>query len=67
MSDHRSTRPSSRHGASTPPIDRGVNCFNTANMYSEGEAERILGAGLKHPGIARKNVVVATVSSESAT
>ena len=41
-------------------IDSGVNFFDTADVYSEGEAERILGRGLKDLGIARKDVVIAT-------
>jgi aryl-alcohol dehydrogenase-like predicted oxidoreductase len=41
-------------------IDAGVNFFDTADVYSEGEAERILGHALKDLGIARKDVIVAT-------
>jgi aryl-alcohol dehydrogenase-like predicted oxidoreductase len=41
-------------------IDSGVNFFDTADVYSEGHAERILGRGLKELGIARKDVVIAT-------
>jgi aryl-alcohol dehydrogenase-like predicted oxidoreductase len=41
-------------------IDGGVNFFDTADVYSEGEAERILGQGIKDLGIARKDVVIAT-------
>ena len=41
-------------------IDRGVNFFDTADVYSEGEAERILGGALKKLGIARKDIVIAT-------
>jgi len=41
-------------------IDKGVNFFDTADVYSEGEAERILGGAIKDLGIARKDVVVAT-------
>ncbi len=41
-------------------IDRGVNFFDTADVYSEGEAERMLGRGLKDLGVARKDVVIAT-------
>ena len=41
-------------------IDRGVNFFDTADVYSEGDAERILGGALKKLGIARKDVVIAT-------
>jgi aryl-alcohol dehydrogenase-like predicted oxidoreductase len=41
-------------------IDAGVNFFDTADVYSEGEAERMLGPALKDLGIARKDVIVAT-------
>jgi aryl-alcohol dehydrogenase-like predicted oxidoreductase len=41
-------------------IDKGVNFFDTADVYSEGESERLLGRGLKALGIARKDVVIAT-------
>jgi aryl-alcohol dehydrogenase-like predicted oxidoreductase len=41
-------------------IDRGINFFDTADVYSEGESERILGRGLKDLSIARKDVVIAT-------
>jgi aryl-alcohol dehydrogenase-like predicted oxidoreductase len=40
--------------------DSGVNFFDTADVYSEGDAERLLGQGLKDLGIPRKDVVVAT-------
>jgi aryl-alcohol dehydrogenase-like predicted oxidoreductase len=39
-------------------LDAGVNVFDTANVYSAGESERILGRFLK--GAARDKVVVAT-------
>jgi aryl-alcohol dehydrogenase-like predicted oxidoreductase len=41
-------------------IDAGVNFFDTADVYSEGESEKILGQSLKNLGIARKDVVIAT-------
>src|SRR6201995_5512983 len=41
-------------------IDAGVNFFDTADVYSEGESEKMLGQSLKNLGIARKNVVIAT-------
>ncbi len=41
-------------------LDAGVNFFDTADVYSEGESERILGQSLKNIGIARKDVVIAT-------
>lgn len=49
----------------------GVNFFDTADVYSYGEAETILGKALKSCGIARDQVIVATkvrgAMSESAT
>ena len=41
-------------------IDAGVNFFDTADVYSEGESEKMLGQSLKNLGIARKDVVIAT-------
>src|ERR1700753_2371235 len=41
-------------------IDAGVNFFDPADVYSEGESEKALGQSLKNLGIARKDVVLAT-------
>src|SRR6202045_4585734 len=41
-------------------IDAGINFFDTADNYTEGESEKILGQSLKNLSIARKNVVIAT-------
>jgi aryl-alcohol dehydrogenase-like predicted oxidoreductase len=41
-------------------IDAGINFFDTADVYSEGESERALGQSLKNLNIARKDVVIAT-------
>jgi aryl-alcohol dehydrogenase-like predicted oxidoreductase len=41
-------------------IDGGINFFDTADNYTEGESEKILGQSLKNLGIARHDVVVAT-------
>jgi aryl-alcohol dehydrogenase-like predicted oxidoreductase len=41
-------------------IEAGVNFFDTADVYSEGESERILGGAIKDLGIARKDVIIAT-------
>ena len=41
-------------------IDGGVNFFDTADNYTEGDSERILGQSLKNLDIARKDVVIAT-------
>ena len=41
-------------------IDKGINFFDTANAYSEGLAETLLGKGLKNLGIARPTVFIAT-------
>src|ERR1700731_2976597 len=41
-------------------IDGGINFFDTADNYTEGESERILGKSLKNLNIARKDVVIAT-------
>jgi aryl-alcohol dehydrogenase-like predicted oxidoreductase len=41
-------------------LDGGVNFIDTADVYSEGESERLLGAALKSLGRPREQVVVAT-------
>jgi aryl-alcohol dehydrogenase-like predicted oxidoreductase len=41
-------------------IEAGINFFDTADVYSEGESEKTLGRSLKNLGIARKDVVIAT-------
>jgi len=41
-------------------IDGGINFFDTADNYTEGESEKILGQSLKNLKIARKDVVIAT-------
>ncbi len=38
----------------------GVNFFDTADVYSFGHSERLLGQTLKNLGVARKDVVIAT-------
>ena len=41
-------------------IDAGINFFDTADVYSEGESENALGQSLKNLNIARKDVILAT-------
>ena len=41
-------------------IDGGINFFDTADNYTEGESEKILGQSLKNLNITRKDLVVAT-------
>lgn len=41
-------------------VEAGINFFDTADVYSEGESERILGQSLRNLAIARKDVVIAT-------
>lgn len=41
-------------------LDAGINFFDTADMYSLGESEVVLGNTLKSFGVARDKVVVAT-------
>lgn len=40
--------------------ENGINTFDTANVYSNGESERILGKALKVHNIPRENVVIMT-------
>jgi aryl-alcohol dehydrogenase-like predicted oxidoreductase len=41
-------------------IENGVNFIDTANIYSDGEAERLLGRALKDLNIPRSDVIIAT-------
>ncbi len=41
-------------------ISAGINFFDTADVYSDGESEKILGQSIKNLGVARKDVVIAT-------
>jgi aryl-alcohol dehydrogenase-like predicted oxidoreductase len=41
-------------------FDSGINTFDTANAYSNGESERLLGKALKHHKIPREEVVILT-------
>ncbi len=41
-------------------MDGGINFFDTADVYTEGESEKILGQALKNLKVARKDVVIAT-------
>jgi 1-deoxyxylulose-5-phosphate synthase len=41
-------------------LDAGVNFFDTADVYSTGESERITGKLLKEFGVKRENLVIAT-------
>jgi aryl-alcohol dehydrogenase-like predicted oxidoreductase len=41
-------------------LDAGVNFLDTADVYSDGESERIVGAALRSLGRPREQVVVAT-------
>src|ERR1700685_2909493 len=41
-------------------IESSINFFDTADVYTEGESEKILGQSLKNLKIARQHVVIAT-------
>jgi aryl-alcohol dehydrogenase-like predicted oxidoreductase len=41
-------------------VEQGINFFDTANAYSEGLAETLLGKAFRNLGISRKSVFVAT-------
>jgi aryl-alcohol dehydrogenase-like predicted oxidoreductase len=41
-------------------LESGINFFDTADVYTEGESEKILGQSLKNLGIPRTDVVIAT-------
>ncbi len=44
-------------------FDQGVNFFDTANVYSLGESETLLGQAIINTGLARDEIVVATKST----
>src|SRR2546426_11979571 len=52
-------------------LDAGINFFDTADVYSYGESEEVLGQALKDCGVDRDRVIVATkvrsAMSEAAT
>lgn len=41
-------------------VDAGVNFFDTADVYSNGRSEELLGASFRNLGLARQDVVLAT-------
>jgi len=41
-------------------IEKGINFFDTADVYSEGHSEEILGQSFRNLNIPRKDVVIAT-------
>jgi len=41
-------------------LDAGINFFDTADVYSLGESEKITGNLMRHFGVKRENVVIAT-------
>ncbi len=41
-------------------LDAGINLIDTADVYSEGQSERLTGQALRNLGVSRDDVVVAT-------
>jgi aryl-alcohol dehydrogenase-like predicted oxidoreductase len=41
-------------------VEAGINFFDTADVYSEGESEQALGRSFRNLNLARKDIVVAT-------
>src|SRR5581483_11645475 len=41
-------------------FDAGVNFYDTADVYSEGESERLLGQAIRDLGLPREDLVIAT-------
>jgi aryl-alcohol dehydrogenase-like predicted oxidoreductase len=44
----------------TKAVESGINFFDTADIYSRGQSEEILGRGLKSLGVRRDEAVIAT-------
>ena len=55
MLDEEQAKPFVKHA-----LDAGINFFDTADVYSLGESEKITGNVLRHFGVKRENVIVAT-------
>jgi len=53
--EEEESRPFIKHA-----LEAGINFFDTADMYSVGASEKILGRALKDFGPSRDNVVIAT-------
>ena len=41
-------------------LDAGINFFDTADVYSQGESERVTGNLFKHFGVRREHIILAT-------
>src|SRR6188474_124339 len=41
-------------------LDAGINFFDTADVYADGVSEEITGRAMKHVGVRRDSVVIAT-------
>jgi aryl-alcohol dehydrogenase-like predicted oxidoreductase len=44
----------------TAVVDSGINFIDTANVYSYGQSEQLLGQGLKDIGVKRDEIIIAT-------
>ena len=41
-------------------LDAGINFVDTADVYTNGESEKVLAQAIANLGIARKDIVIAT-------
>lgn len=48
-------------------LDIGISFFDTANVYTLGHSEEMLGQSLRTLGVARDDVVIATLQMEAVT
>jgi aryl-alcohol dehydrogenase-like predicted oxidoreductase len=48
-------------------IEAGINFFDTADVYSYGESETVLGKAVKNSGVARDKVIIATKTRSAMT
>ena len=60
LAGHRRARRKEAEALVGTALDAGVNFIDTADVYSEGESERLVGAALKALARPREQVVVAT-------
>lgn len=49
----------------TNSLENGINTFDTADVYSNGQSEVILGNALKQLNVPREDVVIMTKASRS--
>ncbi|MGC2297521.1 MAG: aldo/keto reductase [Acidobacteriaceae bacterium] len=60
MEKHRRRGSKPRQPDAEKSVDAGINFIDTADVYTNGESEKVLAQAIAHLGIARKDIVIAT-------